>query len=400
VERPAGGQGRHAADHRDADPHGRRARRRQLLTGGQIITVYYAPFFFLGNGFLLGVPFAVFIAASGLGPRCTCSSRARRSASSSSRSASTPRRRVSAGVHERLITVCVYVFCAFAAGVAGLVISSNVKSADGNNAGVLMELDAILAVTLGGTALTGGRFSLAGSVLGALIIQTLTSTIYSIGVPPEVNMVVKAASSSSSCCCSRRVPRRGRAASSSDPRPEPRRDRGRRAAARPAASTRASCRCWHGRRVRAHRGLRLGGVPRLLLGAGVLNLLIDNAFLCIVGVGMTFVILSGGIDLSVGALIALTTMVSAALVEHAHWSAWQTIPLVLTMGAPFGALMGWLIQRFRLQPFIVTLAGMFLARGLCYLISIDSISITDATYTAISQERIPLGADASITSAR
>ena len=55
-----------------------------------------------------------------------------------------------------------------------------------------MELDAILAVTLGGTLLTGGRFSLAGSVLGALIIQTLTSTIYSIGVPPEINMVVKA----------------------------------------------------------------------------------------------------------------------------------------------------------------------------------------------------------------
>ena len=128
-----------------------------------------------------------------------------------------------------------------------------------------------------------------------------------------------------------------------------------------------------------------------------LNLLIDNAFLCIVGVGMTFVILSGGIDLSVGALIALTTMVSAALVEHAHWSAWETIPLVLAIGAAFGAFMGWLIQRFRLQPFIVTLAGMFLARGLCYLISIDSISITDATYAAISQERIPLGGGASVT---
>jgi len=92
-----------------------------------------------------------------------------------------------------LITVCVYVCCGVAAGIAGLIISSNVKSADGNNAGMLMELDAILAVTLGGTALTGGRFSLAGSVLGALIIQTLTSTIYSIGVPPEINMVVKAA---------------------------------------------------------------------------------------------------------------------------------------------------------------------------------------------------------------
>jgi simple sugar transport system permease protein len=129
-----------------------------------------------------------------------------------------------------------------------------------------------------------------------------------------------------------------------------------------------------------------------------LNLLIDNAFLCIIGVGMTFVILSGGIDLSVGSVIALTTMVSAALVEHHHWSAAQAIPLVLAIGTAFGALMGVLIQRFRLQPFIVTLAGMFLARGLCYLISIDSISITDPTYTAISQARIPLWHDgASIT---
>ena len=129
-----------------------------------------------------------------------------------------------------------------------------------------------------------------------------------------------------------------------------------------------------------------------------LNLLIDNAFLCIVGVGMTFVILSGGIDLSVGSVIALTTMISAALVQQHQWSAWQAIPLVLAAGTLFGALMGWLIQRFRLQPFIVTLAGMFLARGLCYLISIDSISITDPAYTSIAQARIALWQDgASIT---
>jgi simple sugar transport system permease protein len=77
--------------------------------------------------------------------------------------------------------------------VAGLLISSNVKSADGNNAGQLMELDAILAVTLGGTSLAGGRFSLLGTLIGALIIQTLTYAIYSLGVPPEINLVVKAA---------------------------------------------------------------------------------------------------------------------------------------------------------------------------------------------------------------
>jgi ribose/xylose/arabinose/galactoside ABC-type transport system permease subunit len=128
-----------------------------------------------------------------------------------------------------------------------------------------------------------------------------------------------------------------------------------------------------------------------------LNLLIDNAFLCIVAVGMTFVILSGGIDLSVGSVIALTTMVSASLVERHHWSATAVIPLVLAMGTAFGAFMGFLIQRFRLQPFIVTLAGMFLARGLCYVISIDSISITEGFFTDVSQLRIPVWGEATIS---
>ncbi len=128
-----------------------------------------------------------------------------------------------------------------------------------------------------------------------------------------------------------------------------------------------------------------------------LNLLIDNAFLVIIAVGMTFVILSGGIDLSVGSVVALTTMVSAALVEHHGWSPAAVIPLVLFMGTAFGAFMGFLIERFRLQPFIVTLAGMFLARGLCYLISVDSISITNEFYSEVSQLRLPLWEDASLS---
>ncbi|MBS0435189.1 MAG: ABC transporter permease [Proteobacteria bacterium] len=164
----------------------------QLLTGGQIITVYYTPFFFIGNGFLFGLPFSLFIVAAVWGALHLALTRTALGLFIEAIGINPAASRV-AGLHERLITVCVYVFCGLAAGVAGLLVSSNVKSADGNNAGMLMELDAILAVTLGGTALTGGRFSLAGSVIGALIIQTLTSTIYSIGVPPEVNLVVKAA---------------------------------------------------------------------------------------------------------------------------------------------------------------------------------------------------------------
>ena len=96
------------------------------------------------------------------------------------------------GISARALVFWVYAFCAVTAGIAALIITSNVKSADANNAGLLLELDAILAVALGGTSLAGGRFYLVGTLIGALIIQTLTYAIYSLGVPPEINMVVKA----------------------------------------------------------------------------------------------------------------------------------------------------------------------------------------------------------------
>jgi len=163
---------------------------------------------------------------------------------------------------------------------------------------------------------------------------------------------------------------------------------------------------------RRHRLLPLAvtvALFALLYGAGAyhfegffslqvfLNFFIDNAFLAITAIGMTFVILSGGIDLSVGSVIALTTMVSAALVEHRGWSPAVVIPLVLAMGSAIGLIMGLVIQYFRVQPFIATLAGMFLARGLCYLISIDSITIENAFYTDLAALRIPLLFDTSIT---
>jgi len=124
-----------------------------------------------------------------------------------------------------------------------------------------------------------------------------------------------------------------------------------------------------------------------------INLLIDNGFLLVVAIGMTFVIISGGIDLSVGSVVALTTMVSSTLAQSHLWNFWQILPLVLAMGAVFGLLQGVLIQIFKLQAFIVTLGGMFLARGLCYVISVDSISITEPSFTHLSQYRIPLGGE-------
>ncbi|MDQ1923687.1 galactofuranose ABC transporter, permease protein YjfF [Massilia pseudoviolaceinigra] len=136
--------------------------------------------------------------------------------------------------------------------------------------------------------------------------------------------------------------------------------------------------------------LGIGGAvyPGLLSVQVILNLLIDNAFLLVLAIGMSFVILSGGIDLSVGSVLALATMISAWLLQVAHWPPLAVIALVLLLGALFGGGMGAMIHYFKLQPFIVTLAGMFLARGLCYLISINSITIEDPLYLAMSQTQL------------
>lgn len=122
----------------------------------------------------------------------------------------------------------------------------------------------------------------------------------------------------------------------------------------------------------------------------VLNVLVDNSFLIVLAVGMTFVILTGGIDLSVGSVVALSTMIAAATLK-AGWPAPLVILAVLLTGSILGLLMGLVIHYFEIQPFIVTLAGMFLARGLCYLIDVESIPIKNETFQSIAQGTIYIG---------
>ena len=164
----------------------------QLLTDGQILTVYEpASFFWLGGGWLLGLPVSLFVVALVAGLTALLMQRTALGLFIQTVGINPVAARL-AGVRTAAIVFFVYVYCSLGAGLAGLMISSNIKSVDANNAGLLLELDAILAVTLGGGQLSGGKFSLAGSLIGALIIQTLTSTIYAMGVPPQVTMVVKA----------------------------------------------------------------------------------------------------------------------------------------------------------------------------------------------------------------
>ena len=118
-----------------------------------------------------------------------------------------------------------------------------------------------------------------------------------------------------------------------------------------------------------------------------LNLFIYNAYLIVVATGMAFVIITGGIDLSVASIVAFVSMVTASLLQHGV-NSYLVIVMTLAIGVLFGAGQGYLIYRFQLHPWIVTLAGMFFARGLCYLINTESIEITDPTFMALSDFKI------------
>jgi len=121
------------------------------------------------------------------------------------------------------------------------------------------------------------------------------------------------------------------------------------------------------------------------------SLLSDNAFLGIAAVGMTLVIFSGGIDLSVGAVIGFTSIFTATLIEQRHVAPGLAWLLALGAGAGLGAGMGALIHFFRLPPFLITLAGMFLARGAGFWISTESVGISHDLYGRISGYEWALG---------
>jgi simple sugar transport system permease protein len=104
------------------------------------------------------------------------------------------------------------------------------------------------------------------------------------------------------------------------------------------------------------------------------NILADNSFIIIAAIGATFVILSGGIDLSIGSMIGFVGVAMAVLDSHG-WNPLATAFLMLAFGFAFGAAQGWVIDALDIQPFIVTLAGLFLLRGLCFMVTIESVPI-------------------------
>ncbi len=161
----------------------------QLITNGVRIQIFYEPYAFIGNGWLI-LPFPLYIVAfvfvvAWVLTRKTAIGLFIESVGVNFRSS------FYSGIDEKKIKLLAYVFCGFCAGVAGLVASSNIRTSDANNLGLNLELDAILAVVIGGTLMSGGRFSLLASIIGGLVIQATTTSMYAIGVPANAVLAIK-----------------------------------------------------------------------------------------------------------------------------------------------------------------------------------------------------------------
>lgn len=163
----------------------------QLLANGQIVTFTDPGFALLARGASFGLPNPIWIfvaafAVFGLCLRWTALGLFVEATGSN------PVAARYVGIDARAVRLTVYALSGLCAGLAGLLTAADIQAADANNAGLYLELDAILAVSVGGTALTGGRFSLFGSLIGALLMQTLTTTILTRGISPETTLVLKA----------------------------------------------------------------------------------------------------------------------------------------------------------------------------------------------------------------
>jgi len=159
-----------------------------LITGGFITTINSDPYKFMAQGYVLGLPFAFYVSVAAIAIVALVERRTALGMLTEAVGINPEASRL-AGVRARGIIWGAYAACGLLAGFAGILYSSNIMAADSNAAGLYIELDAILAVVLGGTSLAGGTFSIAGTVVGVFTIQTLKATITFLGVPPAVTPV-------------------------------------------------------------------------------------------------------------------------------------------------------------------------------------------------------------------
>jgi ribose/xylose/arabinose/galactoside ABC-type transport system permease subunit len=242
----------------------------------------------------------------------------------------------------------VYVISGACAGVAGLIVVAINSSSDANLVGLGMELDAIAAVAVGGTLLTGGQADVVGTLIGALIIQLLRYTLLANGVPDAAALVVKGAIIAAAVW----LQRRGQDVAASPPIVPERQIRNKLLAL-----------------LDRHRAL-VALVLLIVFGAlrydrfispyNIFSVLRYNSMFALTGLGMCFVIITGGIDLSVGAVAALSSVVSAILSPYGMFTG---LAGGIGAGLLLGSINGVLVTRLGILPFIATLSGTLIASG-------------------------------------
>lgn len=163
----------------------------QLIADGKIVTITSDSYYYISGGYVLGLPFPLFIAAFMLILAVLITKKTAFGLAVESIGVNADSARLSGIKVERNLWM-IYIFCGVCAAIAGLIESAGIKGADCNNCGLMIEMDGILAVAIGGTSLSGGRFSLIASIIGALVVQTITTMILAFGVAPEVIRVFKA----------------------------------------------------------------------------------------------------------------------------------------------------------------------------------------------------------------
>ena len=163
----------------------------QLIADGKIVTITSDAYYYISGGYILGLPFPMYIAAVILVLALLITKKTAFGLAVEAIGINSDSARL-AGIKVERNTWLIYIFCGFCAALAGLIESAGIKGADCNNCGLMIEMDGILAVAIGGTSLSGGRFSIVSSVIGALVVQTITTTILAFGIAPEVIRVFKA----------------------------------------------------------------------------------------------------------------------------------------------------------------------------------------------------------------
>ena len=343
----------------------------QVMTNGNLQIFKNPVFQFIGLGRIFGIPFQVIfmlalVVLAGWMLRRSLFGRqilAIGGNESAARLAGMPADRVKRRV---------YAISGLCAGLAGLVVVAINSSSDANLVGLGMELDAIAAVAVGGTLLTGGEASVAGTLLGALMIQLLRYTLLANGLADAAALVVKGALIAGAVW----VQQRGQEAPS---------------ATNLVLNTPSQAPLFV--LLRRHQ-VTLALVLLIAFGAlryehflgafNVLSVLRYNSMFALTGLGMVFVIMTGGIDLSVGATAALASVASALL------STFGLVPGLaggLVAGATVGAINGFMVTRMRILPFIATLSGMLAASGTALLLAHNaSVSVSyETSFTSLGQ---------------